>query len=350
MNAFEFASPSSLHWLWAVAAALGLAWWAHAARKRAVRRFADSPLFAQLAPRARPKALLAVALASAAAMASLAVALGDPRSGDREAEVQRKGIDVMFVVDVSRSMLADDVAPNRLGRAKQFINDALDSLAGDRAGLIAFAGTPTLKSPLTLNYGAFRLAVNELAPQSSVRGGSLLGDAIRMAADAFTDDTQGGKAIVVLTDGEDMESFPVEAAKKAFSDKGIRTYTIGIGDSHEGSRIPIAAGRDGTATTYLTFDGQEVWSKMNPTLLTEVALAGGGAFIPAGVAQVDMADVYDATVAAVGRKTFDTQATRRPIAQFQWPAALALLFLAFGAFVEWRTSRRAGPSRTGVQS
>lgn len=343
MSAFEFSNPVAFHWLWAVAAALLVAWWAHVARRRAARRFAEASLLVRLAPTARPTAILVVALASCVAMAAIAVALGDPRSGERTATVERRGIDVLFVVDVSRSMLAEDVVPDRLGRAKQLIADTLDQMAGDRAGLVAFAGTATLKSPLTLNYGAFRLALDELTTQDSARGGSLLGDAIRVAADSFTDSGEGGKAIVVLSDGEDMESYPVEAARKALTERGIRVYTIGIGDSHDGARIPIAASRAGREKTYLTFEGQEVWSKMNPTLLTEIALAGGGAFIPAGTSLVDMSEVYDATVAAVGRKSFDSQSAKRPIAQFQWPAALALLFLLLGSLVDWRTGARRAP-------
>jgi len=335
VNGLEFQNPLAFHWLWLAGLALVVAWYAYRRRRAAALRFAEAPLFARLAPQSRPGGIALAATIVAAAIAVMALALADPRAGTRTENVRRKGIDVIFVVDVSRSMLAEDVAPNRLGKAKQLTSDALDRMAGDRAGLVAFAGSATLKSPLTLNYGAFRLALNELAPQDSVRGGSLLGDAIRVAADSFTDDEKGGKAIVVLSDGEDMESFPVEAAQKAYADKGIRTYTIGLGDAADGARIPVTSGRD---KTYVTFDGQEVWSKMNPKLLTEVALVGGGAFIPAGTSQVDMAEVYDATVASVGRREFDTQSATRAVPQFQWVAGFALALLTLASLVRQRRS------------
>ncbi|MFO0828959.1 MAG: VWA domain-containing protein [Phycisphaerales bacterium] len=330
MNGLEFQNPLAFHWLWAALLAAALVWYAHGRRRRAAAAFASGPLFARLAPAARPGRIALASLLSCVALGLMAAALADPRAGEKTEEVRRKGIDVIFVLDVSRSMLAEDVAPNRLGKAKQLVSDAVDRMAGDRAGLVAFAGVPAMKSPLTLNYGAFKIALNELAPQDSARGGSLLGDAIRLAADSFTDDEKGGKAIVVLSDGEDMESYPVEAARKAFVDKGIRTYTIGIGDSAEGARIPITNGRE---RTYVMYDGQEVWSKMNPKLLTEVALAGGGAYIPAGTSQVDMAEVYDATVASVGRREFDTQSATRALPQFQWFAGAALAVLVAASLV-----------------
>ncbi len=273
------------------------------------------------------------------ALAVLAGALVDPRAGSTREEVRRSGIDVFFVIDISRSMLAEDAAPNRLGRAKQLVLDALDHMAGDRVGLVAFAGTPSMRSPLTLNYGAFRLALNELAPQDAARGGSLLGDAIRLAAESFTDDVKGGKAIVVLSDGEDMDSFPAEAARKAFEEKGIRTYTIGIGDAGDGARIPVSRDRQGQV--WLTHEGQEVWTKLNPSVLTQTALAGNGAYIPAGTSLVDMAEVWDSTVAAVGRRDFETQIVTRATPQYGWLVGLALVLLVAEMLVP--VARRTRP-------
>jgi Ca-activated chloride channel family protein len=321
---FAIEQPHAIHWLWAVLAAALLVWFATARRRRAAQRWADHPLFVRIAPTfslARP--LLRGALATLA-MAALAAALLDPRLGSIEAPIERKGVDVVFVVDVSRSMLAEDATPNRLGRAKQLIRDAFERMAGDRVGLVAFAGQPSLQSPLTLNDDMFLMALDELGPRDSARGGSMLGDAIRTAAAAFTDEVKGGKAIVVLTDGEDMDSFPVEAARKAFDEKGIRTYTIGLGNAADGARIPV---RTDGKRTWLVHEGQEVWSKMNPTLLTEIALAGGGAFIPAGTSVVDMGTVYDATVAAVGRRDYGTVTAKRPFPQFQWLVGVALALL-----------------------
>lgn len=341
---FVFEQPASLHWLWLVAAIAAILWWGFTARRAAMRLWADAGLFARLAPSASALRFLARGVVALLACCALVVALLDPRMGDTPVDVQRRGIDVVFVMDVSRSMLAQDVTPNRLERAKQLISDAVDRMAGDRAGLIAFAGTPVLKSPLTLNYGAFKLSLGELTPQDSARGGSLLGDAIRIAGDAFTDQVKGGKAIVVLSDGEDMESFPVEAAKRAFEEHGIRVYAVGLGDSAEGARIPMMNGRE---RTWLLHDGKEVWTKMDPKLLTDMCLAGGGAFIPAGTKLVDMGEIYDRTVSAVGRREYETTTVKRTLPQFQWFAGLAALLFAVENLVGALAVRRPGPVRTG---
>lgn len=331
--------PLAFHWLWLVALVGAVVWWGFVRQRAAMRRWADSGLFRRLAPGASATTTLLRGTLALLGSLALVGALVDPRGGDVPAEIQRRGIDVVFVLDVSRSMLAQDVSPNRLERAKQLVADAVDRMAGDRAGLIAFAGSPILKSPLTLNYGAFKLALNELTPQDSARGGSLLGDAIRVATDAFTDQVKGGKAIIVLSDGEDMESFPVEAAKRAFDERGIRTYAVGLGDSVDGARIPVMVGRE---RSWLLHEGKEVWTKMDPKLLTDMCLAGGGAFVPAGTKLVDMGEVFDATVAKVGRRDFETTTAKRTIPQFQWFAGVAIALLAFESFVGlWRRGERA---------
>lgn len=340
----ELGQPFAFHWIWLALGAALLVWFAYRGRRRAAARWADAPLFARIAPRASVWRPVVRGVLVVLTLAALALAMVDPRAGSTTEEVRRRGIDVYFVVDVSRSMLAEDVAPNRLDRSKQLVLDTLDRLGGDRAGLIAFAGTSSIRSPLTLNYGALRLAVNELAPQDADRGGSLLGDAIRLAADSFTDEVKSGKAIVVLSDGEDMESFPVEAARKAYADRGIRVYTIGLGDSRDGARIPALV--DGQRS-WLVHEGQEVWSKMDPSLLTETALAGGGAFVPAGTTHVDMAEVWDATVDAVGRRDFETQLVTRAAPQFGWFVMLALGLL----IAEWLVpGARAAHAREGSSS
>ncbi len=335
---FTIEQPHAWHWLWLTLGTSALVWWAFLRRREAMRMWADGDLFRRLAPQIGAGRWLLRGALAIAAMIAMVAALIDPRLGDAPVQVQRRGIDVMFVVDVSRSMLAEDVRPNRLELAKQLVADAVDRMAGDRAGLIAFSGTSILKSPLTLNYGAFKLALNELTPQDSARGGSLLGDAIRVAAESFTDVVKGGKAIIVLSDGEDMESFPVEAARKVFQERGIRVYTVGIGDSVDGARIPIV---EKGGKRWLTHEGQEVWTKMDPRLMTETSLAGGGAFIPVGTALVDMGDVYDATVSSIGRRNYETATVKRSLPQFQWFAGVALALLVVESLIGLR-GRSAG--------
>jgi len=262
LGEFEFNHPEAWSWLWLVAASGLIGFWALRSRRRRLRRFADEALLERIAPTftiARPFARAALVVA---AMAAVVLALVDPRWGFRYEEVQRRGLDCFFVVDVSRSMLAEDASPNRLERAKSFIEDALEALPGDRVGLIAYAGTATIRCPLTLNEDLFLMSLRELAPESTVRGGSLLGDAIRTAAESFTDDQPGAKVIVVLTDGEDQGSFPVEAASKASADLGVRVFTVGLGDSGDGARIPVD---DGPNRRWLMHEGREVWTARWPS-------------------------------------------------------------------------------------
>jgi Ca-activated chloride channel family protein len=242
-------------------------------------------------------------------------------------------------------MLAEDARPDRLSRARQFATDIVDALGGDRVGLVEFAGVPALRCPLTFNHRAFLTQLDTLSPQATVRGGSLLGDAIRLAA-ASLDGEGVGKVIVVLSDGEDMESEPIEAAATAAKEKGIRIVTVGIGDAREGARIPVTEGTGNRR--YLVHDGQEVWTKMDPTLLAEVAKAGDGFFIDAGTGQADMSQA-----AALLRQGLTTKSraqatvsTKEPLFQYLALAALVLLLLESLLPSRTQTAPRA-PVSTG---
>lgn len=325
--------PDALYWLWLIAAIAGFAWWGLRRRKAAARRFADHPMLARIAPRLsffRPAVRAALAVS---ALAVLVLALGDPRSGKQYVDVQRRGMDVVFVVDVSQSMLAEDASPNRLERAKLFVQDAIDQMAGDRVGLVDFAGDATLRSPITLNYDALETSLEELTPRSATRGGSMLGDAIRVASDAFSDREEGGKAIVILSDGEDMDSFPVEAAKQAWNEHGVRVYTVGIGDADDGARIPIIQNNQ---ASWLTYQGQEVWSRTNPALLAQVAEAGGGRYVPAGTLLVDLGKFFDEWITEIDIRDRADSVALQTTPRFQWFAGLALILLLLECMISER--------------
>jgi Ca-activated chloride channel family protein len=211
---------------------------------------------------------------------------------------------------------------------------------------VEFAGVPALRCPLTFNHRAFLTQLDTLSPQATVRGGSLLGDAIRLAA-ASLDGEGVGKVIVVLSDGEDMESEPIEAAATAAKEKGIRVVTVGIGDAREGARIPVTE-RAGNRR-YLVHDGQEVWTKMDPTLLAEVAKAGDGFFIDAGTGQADMSQA-----AALLRQGLTTKSraqatvsTKEPLFQYLALSALVLLLLESLLPSRTQTAPRAQVSTGG---
>ncbi len=329
----EFDNLDALHALWAVPALWAVYYYGFVRRTRALRRFADADLMRRLAPgvsRLRQWTRAALVLA---AVLLMTFALVGPRWGEYYEQMQRKGIDIIVCLDVSRSMLAEDVVPDRLGRAKQDVIDLLRALPGDRIGLVSFAGTATLSCPLTTDYGFFRLALEEVGPQTIARGGSVIGDAVRKAVECFDDRIQKYKAIILITDGDDHESNPLEAARDAFHNHGIRLYTIGIGDPLEGQRIPVSRGNQ---QVYLQYEGQEVWSKLNETLLAAMAREAGGAYVPAGTASIELDRIYESYIAQQEKREFGEERVKRYRHQFQWFVAAALLCLLAESFVSER--------------
>jgi Ca-activated chloride channel family protein len=320
---FEFAQPEGLAWLVAAAGCVALLAWLVVWRRRARARLADAALLQRIAPHAmQARSGLRVCCLGAAIML-LVPALMDPRAGTTRETVEQRSSDVMVVIDVSRSMLAEDVTPNRLARAKQFAADLVEAIGSDRVGLIEFAGVPSLRCPLTFNHRTFRVQLDALSPQSTVRGGSMLGDAIRLAASSLAGEG-AGKAIVILSDGEDMQSEPVEAAAVAAKEQGIRVVTIGIGDATEGARIPVY---ERGQRRYIVHEGQEVWSRMDPKLLKQVADAGEGYFVEAGVAQADMDQLGRLLSGSLEKSTRERSdvSTKQPLFQLFAGAVLVLL-------------------------
>mgnify|MGYP002622841133 FL=1 len=315
---------------------------ASVANRRAVARFATKDLTPFLFPASGRRRLVKLGLVSAA-LACLVMALVDVRWGKTWREVPQKGIEVMFLLDVSRSMLAEDATPNRLERAKQQIKDMVDEMAGDRVGLVVFAGDVRQKIPLTSHYNDFKRTLDEVGPHEVDRGGSRIGDAIQMASEAFLDKTADHKAIVIFTDGEDHESNPVDIATAAHKANGIRVFTVGLGDDTQGSRVPIQSSP--RHRSYLTYNGEQIWSKMNGEVLKQIALKTYGAYIPAGTKQVDMASVYRKYVAQVNEQDFETARINSYIPRYQWFVGLALLLLLADALLSGSKRAVATPYR-----
>jgi Mg-chelatase subunit ChlD len=332
----QFGNPSQLNWLWLIALCGVAAVFAAIARRRALSRFATANMLRSIVPQPGMfRRTLATSLAIVA-LGLMVLALVDIRWGKVWRDVPQKGIEVMFVLDVSRSMLADDAAPNRLERAKQQIKDTIDEMAGDRVGLIVFAGDARQQIPLTTHYDDFKQALDEVGPQKARRGGSRLGGAIETASHSFLTKSNAHKAMVIFTDGEDQESNPVEAAKVAHEATGVRIFTVGLGDMTHGSRIPV--GENGKQ--YLTHDGQPVWSKQNGDVLREIATATDGAYIPAGTKQVNMSDVYHSYIAKVEQTNFETARVNQYEARFQWFLLPALILLLLEVVVTtWSTKQ-----------
>ena len=323
MSGIKLQSIEMLYLLWFLPLLLGLFLYSAGRRKQLLERFLHTNLQPKLVfinpVRRRWKAALLLA-----AFALLVIALARPAWNLQQTKVTRSGRDVVFVLDVSKSMLAEDLVPNRLERAKLAVSDVIASLRGDRVGLLVFAGTAAVKCPLTLDYGFFKMMLDNVSTDSISRGGTMIGDAIRVVLDQMLDKQEKKyKDIVLITDGEDHESFPVEAAKEA-AEKGVRLFIVGLGDEDEGKRIPVTdeSGR----RTYMKYREQEVWSRLDADTLRKMAMATpGGRYLNVATGTIDLGEVYLQLIGSAEKKELEEETIQKYEEKFQ-------VFLAF-AFV-----------------
>ena len=343
MSDFRFADVGMLHLLWLLPATAMLMVFAARRRARALRRFVDAGLLGRFADHALPDPSRRVLKAALflSGMALVALALARPGWDAVREEVTQSGRDVVFLLDVSRSMLAEDLPPNRLERAKLAIRDALERLDGDRVALAAFAGGTVVKCPLTLDYGFFRMALDDVSPASVARGGSLIGDALReVVSDVFDAKRSNVRDIVLITDGEDHESFPVEAAAQAGA-QGVRLIAIGLGDEQSGRRIPAQRGDAATSRSFLRYQGQEVWSKLDAATLRRMAQATpGGVYVNAATGAVDLGAIYSRLIARAEGAEIASRSVERVEEKFQLFLIGCLILLALEIALRDRSSRR----------
>jgi Ca-activated chloride channel homolog len=220
----------------------------------------------------------------------LILSLARPQFGTKLSEVKRKGIEMIIALDVSNSMMAEDIQPNRLENAKMAISRLVDRLENDKIGLIVFAGEAYIQMPVTTDYQAAKLFLNSINPGIMPKQGTAIGSAIKLAMRSFTPNSEKSRAIIIITDGENHEEDAVAAAKEA-SAAGIIIHTIGIG-SPQGVPIPVtsASGQKDYRTDY---EGKVIISKLNEVLLQEVATAGGGTYVRATAARTGLTTILD---------------------------------------------------------
>ena len=316
---YEIGNPQMLWLLLFAPVALALMAYSGWSNRNALAKFGSKPTTGQ-SIRGIVSAILLVC-----GIVFLALGCADLRWGKTTREVPQKGLEVVFALDVSRSMLAEDARPNRLARAKQQITDMVGEMAGDRIGLVVFAGEAKQAVPLTNHYNDFRQKLESVGPHSVPTGGSQLGVAIQAAADAFISKTSDHKTIVLFTDGEDQESKPVELARKLCDENKVRIFTVGLGDIDKGARIPQ---QQNAAGQFVEHQGQQIWSKLNGSVLRRIATDTQAAYIPAGTKRVNMADVYHRYIANLEKSEFEIVKINAFIPRFQWfafPAFACLL-------------------------
>jgi Ca-activated chloride channel family protein len=277
------------------------------------------------------KALLLIA-----AFISIVAALTEPKWNPKSQQIKRKGRDIAILLDTSRSMLAEDIKPSRLERSKIAISDLLETLKGDRVAILTFAGNSTIKCPLTQDYSFIRMVLADISTESTSRGGTMIGDAIRKATqEVFDRQSREYKDIVLITDGEDHESFPVEAAKKA-GIEGIRIIAIGLGDEDQGSRIPIT-GPNGERT-FLKYKGQEVWSKVDGDTLREIVYATeGGKYLSVKPGTtLDLGEIYEDLIASAEKRELESATMMTYDEKFQIFVALGIILIICEALISER--------------
>ncbi|ARA93398.1 MAG: VWA domain-containing protein [Bacteroidetes bacterium] len=335
--------PDYVWTLAAVPLAVLLFLWAAWQRRRAFERLGDRPLVARLAAAVSPRRRRWKAALVATGIALLAVALIGPRFGTKLREVKREGVDLVVALDVSLSMQAEDVAPNRLTRAKNEIKKLLDALQGDRVGLVVFAGDAFIQCPLTTDYGAVRLFLDVVSPDLMPTPGTDFGAALRMALQAFeaaadpdAADEARTRALLVVSDGENHVS-GVESILAEAREAGIVIFTAGVGET-AGTPIPLY--RNGQRIGYKKDrDGRVVSTRLEEDALQ--ALAEDGAYFRIARTSSSLPQLI-ASLDRLERTEFDTDMFEEYEERYQWPLAVAVLLLAVERLISDRRRRRSG--------
>lgn len=295
-----------------------------ARRRKLTGEFADRATLAQIAPTlSAGKRLFKMGLVTTAVFLCL-YSLARPQWGFVWEEAKRSGIDILIAMDVSKSMLATDVKPNRLERSKFAVKDLIKKLDGDRVGLIAFAGTAFLQCPPTIDYNGFLLVLDDLGVGTIPKGGTNISGAISEAVKTFGPKDKKFKALVIITDGDDLEGKPLEAAKEA-SKAGIRVYCIGVGTA-EGELIYVYNER-GQRDLVKDRRGDAVKSRLNEELLKEIAVSTGGAYVRATQAEFGLALIYDKNISKLEKSDLDSKMRKHLNEKYQYFLALAILAL-----------------------
>lgn len=337
----KFEYPQLL-WLLPLVPALIVAflWWSARARQALLTRFVHARLLSDLTVGISPARQRTRMILLASAGALLVLALARPQWGFSWEEAKQRGLDIIVAIDTSRSMLAEDIKPNRLDRAKLAALDLMQQAQADRLGLIAFAGGAFLQCPLTLDDGAFRQCVDALNVDIIPQGGTAVAEAIRTAVSALKDD-ENFKVLVLFSDGEDHDPGALEAAREA-SEAGMRVFTIGLG-TPEGELLRIRDA-EGRVDYVRDAEGQVVKSRLNESLLQQIAGEAQGFYLPLrGANTVDT--LYEKGLAPLPKSASEARLYQRYHEHYHWPLGLAILLLLAESVIP---QRRKPKATTGV--
>jgi Ca-activated chloride channel family protein len=326
---YQIEEPKYFYLMFAVVALLLMYLLVVVWKRRKQKQFADLRLLDQLSPqRSVFKPALKIIMV-ALGLSLLVIALVNPKMGTQLKTVKRQGVDIVFAIDVSKSMLAEDIAPNRLEKSKQIVSKIIEELGSDRVGIIIYAGNAYPLLPITTDHGAARMFLQNAHPDMVSSQGTAINEALDLAKTFFDDDTQTNRFLFIISDGEDHEENSSEAAA-GLVDLGIKTFTIGIG-TNKGSPIPIK--RNGKFIGYKKDrDDEVVITKLNVETLKDIAEKGDGSYIYGNRTSSTIEYVENLLLKA-DKKEFETKQFSDYKDQFQWFVGFGLLFLLLDTFM-----------------
>lgn len=298
-------------------------------KKSAQKKFANLALLKRLSPNQSLFKSVLKLIVLCAAFLFLVLALVNPKIGTKLETVRSQGVDIVFAVDVSKSMLAEDIAPNRIEKSKQLVTQIINSLGSDRVGIIAYAGKAFPQLPITTDYAASKMFLQNMNTDMMTSQGTAIREAIELAKTYYDDEEQTNRILVIISDGEDHEGDVAEIAEEA-NDQGIRIFTIGVGNESGG---PIPIKRNGVILNYKKDrNGETVITKLNEDTLREIAQEANGVYIN-GSSTSEVVDTIKDLLDKMDKKEFESKQIADFKDQFQWFLGFGILFLFIDIFL-----------------
>ena len=304
-------------------------------RTRALRKFGNPGILNQLMPDLSPIRPFVKFTLLILALTAIIFALARPQFGSRLQEIKRQGVEIVIALDVSNSMMAEDIQPNRLERAKQAISKLVDRLTNDKIGLIVFAGDAYTQVPITMDYVSTKMFLSTISCDIVPKQGTAIGSAIDLGMNSFSPDNESSKVLIIITDGENHEGDALALAKQA-REKGITIHTIGLG-LPDGAPIPVYS-ESGTRSYLKDQDGNTVISKLNETMLNQVAAAGGGMYIRSTNTRLGLNVLFD-EIEKMEKQELEARIYSEYEERFQYLAGLAFIILLADLFIMERKNR-----------
>jgi len=298
-------------------------------KRNAQRKFANKQLLERLSPtKSTFKPILKLVI-WCLAIGALVVALVNPKIGTKLETVKREGVDIVFAVDVSKSMLAEDISPSRLDKAKRIVSEIINNLGSDRIGIIAYAGTAIPQLPITTDFSAAKMFLGNLDTNMLSSQGTAINEAIRLAKTYYDDVEQTNRVLVIISDGEDHTGGAGQLAAEA-TKEGIKTYTVGVGTA-KGGRIPLK--RRGIVESFKRdLQGEVVITRLNAQTLKEIASEGDGEYIDGTVTEDAVSFITD-KLSTMNKTEFEAKKFSEFQDQFQWFLGLGIFLLLFDVFL-----------------